>query len=67
MEEKELSLNELDNIIGGVTKEVATDKALEQPESYRQKMIDELKQEKEELTREIESKEEISNFQGRNR
>ena len=50
MEDEELSLEELDNVIGGVERKVAIDKALGQPnDSYRNKMIKELKHEKEAL------------------
>ena len=43
MEEKELSLDELDNVLPG---KAGIEKALEHPELYRKKMIDELKQER---------------------
>ena len=39
MEEKELSLDELDNVLPG---KAGIEKALEHPELYRKKMIDEL-------------------------
>lgn len=51
MKENELSLNELDNILGGANKEASTERALENPQLYRQKMIESLKQEKEKLER----------------
>ena len=49
MEEKELNLEELDNIFGGIPQAARDDKALEHPDLYRQKQIEELKKAKETL------------------
>ena len=38
MEEKEFSLDELDNVFGGISRETGIEKAQEHPELYRQNM-----------------------------
>ena len=43
----ELTEEELQNALSGIKYEQATEKALEHPNIYRKKMIDELKKEKE--------------------
>ena len=65
MQENEFSLNELDNILGGANKEASTERELENPQLYRQKMIESLKQEKEKLERITE--ETNNNIQRKNR
>ncbi len=60
MKEKELSLDELDNIFGGIPIEAGIEKA---QELYRQQMIDELKRERDTLTASKEYKEEHANKQ----
>ena len=46
MEEKELSLDELDNVFGGISREAGIENALENSETHRQKQIEELKKER---------------------
>ena len=60
MEEKELSLDELDNVLPG---KAGIEKALEHPELYRKKMIDELKQERDAILSSTEYQEASSNTQ----
>ena len=63
MEEKELSLDELSNVFGGISYEAGTDKAKEHPELYRKKMIDELKQERDSILSSKEYQEAHANTQ----
>ena len=67
MEEKEMTLEELENIHGGINRGPAEDKALENPNLYRQKKIEELKQEKEKLKETGEQSVLTSEEQGRSR
>lgn len=49
MEDKELSLEDLDNVYWSLPAFARDEKALEHPELYRQKQIEELKKAKETL------------------
>ena len=49
MDNKELNLEELENILGGAPKEVIDDKAIENESLYRQEAIQKLKDAKEVL------------------
>lgn len=44
-ESDELSLDDLENVLGGVSREVAYKKALEHPELFRKKSLDQLVEE----------------------
>ena len=46
MTEKEFSLDELDNVLGGIPSEVGIENVLEHEELYRKKQLEELKREK---------------------
>ena len=50
----ELDENELENVLGGANKEVIKDKVLENKELYREKTIEEIEREKQELLRQRE-------------
>ena len=63
MEEKELSLDELSNVFGGMPYEAGIEKAKEHPELYRQKQIDELKQQRDALLSSKEYQDAHSNTQ----
>jgi len=47
--DKELNLEDLENILSGVPREIAEDIALENSNLYRQQQIEKLKRQKEEL------------------
>ena len=63
MEEKEFSLDELDNVFGGISRETGIEKAQEHPELYRQKMIEELKHQRDAILSSKEYKEGHTNTQ----
>ena len=60
MEERELSLEELDKVFSGNT---GIENALENPETYRQKQIEKLKKERNIITASKEYKESHANTQ----
>jgi len=63
MEEKELSLDELDNVFGGISREAGIENALENSETYRQKQIEELKKERDAILSSKEYQESHANTQ----
>ena len=63
MENKEFSLEELDNILGGISRETGIEKAKENPALYRQKKIDELKQQRNAIVTSEEYREAHANTQ----
>jgi len=48
-EEKTLTVNDLENILGGTPREIAEKMALENPDLHRKKIIEKLKKEKDAL------------------
>lgn len=51
----ELSIDELDNVIGGINYDDAFDEALKNSDSYRKEMLERLEKEKESLLQQEES------------
>ena len=54
MEERELNLEELENILGGAPKDAAERNAIKNESLYRKELIEKLKESKEELLKENE-------------